>query len=107
MFAIACKLGRHSGEWSLPNEQCSTVMTCRSCGKIQAKEGHIWGQFGYLADAQCDQRHRCERCGATEPRVHHKWGPWMYLSERAQDFRQFRTCGRCQKDERTKYGWRP
>lgn len=103
VFAKArCKLGRHSGDWSHPDGQCTMFRNCDSCGELEAKTAHTWSRFDYAAPDQCEQRCRCERCGATESRVWHQWGPWVYCNLE-QNSPQKRVCKRCQETERTRY----
>ena len=97
-----CKVGQHSGEWSNSDGRCTTLRTCESCGKVEAKTVHVWGPFDYAAPDRCDQRRRCERCGAAEFQVQHEWGPWLYCNlERTSP--QERVCKRCHEAERTRY----
>ena len=100
-----CKMGRHSGEWSFPGSRCETVRVCDSCGKLEEKTHHIWGQFRYVNADQCDQTRRCERCGLTETQLKHLWGPWLYQNSEFNS-PQVRTCQRCRKTERTIYTMR-
>ena len=97
-----CKIGRHTGDWSLPDGRCTSFRTCDSCGKRDAKTLHAWSRFDYVASGSCDQRRRCERCGATESRERHEWGPWLYTNLE-QNAPQQRECKRCHKVERTRY----
>jgi hypothetical protein len=97
-----CLVGRHSGEWSLPDGRCTTHRTCDSCGEVEAETLHVWGPFDYIAPDRCDQSHRCERCGAAEFRVRHEWGPWLYANLE-QNAPQERVCKRCHEAERTRY----
>jgi hypothetical protein len=96
-----CTMGRHSGAWSLPASRCEIVRTCDSCGKVEERSRHSWGQFGYVAGDQCDEVRRCQRCGMTESRVRHEWGPWLYLDEEVVTA-QFHKCRRCHQTERTR-----
>jgi hypothetical protein len=97
-----CSVGRHSGEWSHPDGQCTIVRTCDSCGEVESETRHVWLPFEYTAPDRCDQSHRCERCGATELRVCHTWGPWRY-SNLEFNSPQERVCRRCHQVERTRY----
>lgn len=96
-----CKIGRHSGDWSLPGRRCKVVRVCDSCGKLEMEPRHIWGQFSYVNDDQCEQIRRCDRCGSTESRSRHEWGPWVYLDEELLTA-QVHTCRRCHQSERTR-----
>src|SRR4051794_37534882 len=51
-----CKVGGHSGEWSLLDGRCTSFRTCDSCGKLEARALHAWGAFDYVAPGRCDQR---------------------------------------------------
>jgi hypothetical protein len=97
----ACKIGRHSGGWSLPGSRCEIVRICDSCGKLEEKTRHVWGQFSYADDEHCDQIRRCERCGSTESQSRHEWGPWLYYDEELVTA-QVHTCRRCHETERTR-----
>jgi hypothetical protein len=99
---VACRLGKHSGEWSPPDDRCESGRVCDSCGKIETKEQHTWDAFDYLAADRCDQRRRCLRCGSTQSRVHHQWTGWRYRDEQ-QHSAQVRTCTRCGEEESTRY----
>ena len=106
-----CKAGRHSGEWSDPDRRCRTFRTCDSCGKVEEKTLHAWGQFDYVAPDRCDQGRRCERCGSTESQVRHEWGRWQYSEIRKAQWGgeqlsspQVRVCRRCHEAERGRYG---
>lgn len=96
-----CKLGRHSGAWTLPGSRCETVRICDACGKRQEQTHHTWGPFGYVEDHRCDQIRRCERCGSTESRSRHEWGPWLYQDAQLVTA-QVHTCRRCHRSERTR-----
>src|SRR5690349_7234457 len=96
-----CRLGRHTGVWSLPGSRCEIVRVCESCGKAEGKSRHSWGQFSYADQDHCDEIRRCERCGTTESRLRHEWGPWLYLDEELVTA-QFHTCRRCHQTERTR-----
>ena len=97
-----CAFGRHSGEWSWPDSQCTMVRACDYCGTVEEKTVHSWGAFEYVAPGRCDQRRRCERCGGTESRVWHQWGPWVY-GNLEMNAPQERVCRRCGEAERTRY----
>jgi hypothetical protein len=96
-----CKLGRHSGDWSLPGSRCETVRICDACGERQEQTHHTWGPFGYVEDHRCDQIRRCERCGSTESLSRHDWGPWLYQDEQLVTA-QVHTCRRCHRSEQTR-----
>src|SRR3954451_4394974 len=96
-----CKIGRHSGAWSLRGSRCEIVRICDSCGKREEETRHCWGQFSYADGDQCDEIRRCERCGLTQSRPRHDWVPWLYLDGEPVTA-QFHTCRRCHQTERTR-----
>jgi hypothetical protein len=95
-----CRMGRHSGAWSLPGSRCEVVRVCDCCGEREEETHHVWGQFSYVGPGQCDQTRRCQRCGSTESRSRHQWGPWVYLDEELVTA-QVHTCRRCHQREQT------
>jgi hypothetical protein len=97
---VKCAVGKHSGEWSRPGSRCEISRVCDSCGTLEVRVPHVWGQFVYLEADQCDQARRCQRCGSTETRSGHQWGPWLYLNTEFNS-PQFRSCRRCHRSERT------
>ncbi|HEX5199173.1 MAG TPA: hypothetical protein VFW27_04450 [Actinoplanes sp.] len=100
-MSVRCRLGRHSGTWSLPGSRCEIVRICDSCGRRAERTRHTWSPFGYVAEDRCDQVRRCERCGSAESRLRHVWGPWLYLDEQIVTA-QTHTCQRCGESERTR-----
>jgi hypothetical protein len=102
LTTLRCKVGRHSGTWSAPNDRCEVFRVCDSCGKVEEHKRHVWGAFVYLTGDQCDQRRSCDRCGLTESRIRHQWGPWLYRDQQRTSG-QVRVCRRCDQQERTRY----
>ncbi|WP_433384703.1 hypothetical protein ACQPZX_24275 [Actinoplanes sp. CA-142083] len=100
-MSVLCKVGRHSGAWSLPGSRCEIVRICDSCGKREEQTRHTWSPFGYVSEGRCDQMRRCERCGSAESRLRHEWGPWLYLDDEMVTA-QVHTCRRCRESERTR-----
>jgi hypothetical protein len=96
-----CKLGWHTGDWSLPGSRCETVRFCDGCGKRQEQTHHVWGKFGYLEDHRCDQIRRCDRCRSMESRIRHDWGPWLYQDDELVTA-QVHSCRRCHRIEQTR-----
>jgi hypothetical protein len=96
-----CMAGHHSGEWSHPGSRCESVRVCASCGKVDERTHHVWGQFDYVDPGRCEQVRRCERCGSAESRPWHQWGPWVYADEELITA-QVHTCRRCHESERTR-----
>jgi hypothetical protein len=94
----SCKVGLHSGSWSLPDQQCRSYRVCDGCSKRSDKVIHAWTEFTYLRASACGQTRACARCGTTETRTNHAWGPWQYHGPSTCD--QFRTCLRCHSLER-------
>ena len=97
-----CMLGRHTGQWSPPDDRCESVRACLSCGTVDVRKRHPWGGFEYLTSDRCDQRRQCHRCDSTQARVQHAWGGWRYRNEQ-QHTGQVRTCTRCGEQQRTRY----
>ena len=100
-----CKARLHSGAWSHPGERCEIVRVCDSCGKVEEKSRHLWGDFVYLAAGQCEQTRRCERCGSAQTQLTHDWGPWSYVNNELNS-PQVHTCRRCRQSERTAFTMR-
>ena len=97
---LLCAFGRHSGPWSLPGRGCERTRICDTCGRRQERAAHTWGAYQYVEAGRCEQVRKCRRCGTAQQRSAHEWGPWRYASNEMNS-RQVRTCGRCQRSERS------
>jgi hypothetical protein len=99
---VMCRIGRHSGQWSLPGARCERVRICTACGTSDEQARHTWGEFAYVDADRCEQLRHCQRCGTTESWTVHEWDPWRYVNWEYNS-PQFRTCRRCHEKERTVY----
>ena len=67
-----CKIGRYSGEWSLPGSRCEIVRICDSCGKLEEETHHASSpHMSTMPQDRTDHLHKALTGGDVEVRPTH------------------------------------